>query len=88
MYFTYMIKNSIGKPYIGVTKDPQSRLTYHNERREAKFTKYKTDFKIVFQEHHNTLAEAQKREIQLKKWRREKKEILIERYGKGLPTVI
>lgn len=86
MHFVYMIKNSIGKLYAGITKDPQSRVNYHNEKRGAKFTKYKTDFEIVFLERYDTLAEARKREIQIKKWRRDKKEFLIEKYRQNLQT--
>ena len=81
-----MMKNSINKLYIGITANPDSRLKHHNQKRGAQFTKYKTDFKIVFLEKYPTLAEARKREIQIKKWQREKKEILIGRYQKGLPT--
>jgi predicted GIY-YIG superfamily endonuclease len=89
-----MIKDDADHLYIGVTKDPQQRLTYHNERRGAQFTKqavaysihHQDTFKIVFLEEHETLAEARRREIQIKKWRREKKEMLIDRYRKGLET--
>ncbi|MBI4118134.1 MAG: GIY-YIG nuclease family protein [Parcubacteria group bacterium] len=86
MYFVYMMKNSINKLYVGITQNPDARARHHNEQRGAKFTKYKTDFGIVFLEKYTTLAEARKREIQIKKWRREKKENLIERYSQGLPT--
>lgn len=86
MYFVYKIRNSIDKIYIGVTKDPKSRVAYHNEKRGAQFTKHAPSYEIIFLEEYPALAEARKREIQIKKWRRDKKEILIVRYGKGLPT--
>ena len=86
MYYVYMAKNSIDKLYVGITENPQNRIIYHNQKRGAKFTKYKPDFEIVFLEQYQTLAEARKREIQIKKWRREKKEILIKRFQNGLPT--
>ena len=86
MYFVYLIKNSANKLYIGVTEDPATRLKYHNEKRGAQFTKRIPTFEIVFLEQHPTLADARKREIQIKKWRREKKEMLIGRYWRGLPT--
>ena len=86
MYFVYMIQNAYSDLYIGITDDPQQRLKYHNEKRGALFTKRDSEFEIVFLEEHLTLAEARKREMQIKKWRREKKEILIERYQKRLPT--
>ncbi len=86
MYFVYMIKNSANKLYIGVTNNPHQRLAYHNTKRGAQFTKRIPTFEIMFLEQYLTLAEARKREIQIKKWRREKKEVLIKRYKNGLPT--
>ncbi len=86
MHYVYAIKNSIGKLYIGITENPQERVSTHNTRAGARFTKHIPDFKIVFLEKYTNLAEARKREIQLKKWRREKKETLIEKYSRGLPT--
>ena len=86
MYFIYMIKNKNNELYIGVTENPNSRLAMHNSKRGAQFTKTKSVFEIVFLERYNTLSEARQREIQLKKWRREKKEFLIERYSKKLDT--
>ena len=86
MYFVYMIKNSVGKLYVGVTKNPQDRVSYHNEKRGASFTKHIPTYKIVFLEDYPDLARARKREIQIKKWRRDKKEVLIERYQKGLSS--
>ncbi|MCX6788120.1 MAG: GIY-YIG nuclease family protein [Candidatus Kaiserbacteria bacterium] len=86
MYFVYMIRNDADKLYVGITTDPESRVRYHNARRGAHFTKYIPNFQIVFLESYKTLAESRKREIQVKKWRREKKEVLIEKFQKQLPT--
>lgn len=86
MHFVYMIKNSADKVYVGITKNPGSRVSYHNQKRGAQFTKYIPNFKIVFLETYENLAEARKREIQIKKWSRVKKETLIGKYRKGLET--
>ena len=86
MYFVYMIRNSYGDLYIGITDNPDKRVKYHNEKRGASFTKRDSKFEIVFLEQQATLAGARKREIQVKKWRREKKEVLIEKFQKQLPT--
>ena len=86
MYFVYMIKNSSDKLYVGVTENPEKRLTYHNHKRGAQFTKHIPTFEIVFLEQYPSLADARRREIQIKKWRRDKKEKLIGRYIKELPT--
>ena len=85
MPFVYMIKDRFGKLYVGVSKNPQSRLKEHNTRRGSIFTK-SGNFKVVFEEEYPTLVEARQREIQIKKWRREKKEMLIGRYQDNLPT--
>lgn len=81
-----MIKNSADKLYVGVTQNPEERLLYHNSKQGAKFTRYISDFKIVFLEKYQTMAEARQREIQIKKWRREKKDKLIELYISGVDT--
>ena len=86
MYYIYMIKNKNDQLYIGVTQDPQKRLATHNDKSGALFTKNKLPFEIVFLEKYSTLEEARRREIQIKKWRRDKKEFLIERYSDNLET--
>lgn len=86
MYYIYMIKNNANKLYIGVTKNIDKRIYSHNTNQGANFTKNKKNFTLVFQENYATLKEARQREIQLKKWRREKKEMIIKRYSLGLET--
>ena len=81
----YIIKNNFGKLYTGVSENSKNRLKEHNAKRGSIFTK-SGNFKIVFREEYKTLAEARRRETQIKKWRREKKEKLFERYKKELPT--
>jgi len=81
-----MIKNSNDDLYIGVTENVESRLKYHNSNQGAQFTKNTHAFEIVFTEEYKSLAEARKREIQLKKWRREKKELVIKKFQLGLTT--
>lgn len=96
MHFLYMIKNSSNKLYVGVTENPEKRLQTHNSKRGAQYTSTalgtstntSTNFKIVFLEEYENLQQARKREIQIKKWSRSKKEMLIERYKNNLPTKI
>lgn len=85
MYFVYMVKDSRDNLYIGITADIIRRLSEHNSGRGATFTK-QGEFELVFSESHDNLQSARAREIQIKKWRRDKKESLIERYQKRLPT--
>ena len=86
MYYVYMIKNSINDLYVGISEEPNKRLLAHNNNRGANFTKNNRFFTLVFEEGHGSLAEARKREIQIKKWRRDKKEFLIEIYLKKSET--
>lgn len=88
MPYVYIIKNDDDKIYIGSSNNPQQRLNYHNENRGAFFTKNQKPFKIALLEKYETLLEARKREVQIKNWRRDKKEKLIERYKKGLLTIL
>lgn len=87
MPFVYMIQNDRDELYVGVSQNTQRRLKEHNNERGPEFTK-KENFEIVFEETYSTLAEARQREIQIKKWRRDKKEKLMERYRCGLPTKV
>lgn len=88
MHYVYMLKNPSDELYIGVTKDAEKRLHTHNTGHGASFTKNKRQFRIVFLEEHETLAQARTREIQIKKWRREKKENLIQWFASGKPKKI
>jgi putative endonuclease len=85
MSYVYIIKNNTDKLYIGISSDPDKRLRDHNKKQGAEFTK-SGNFKIVFKESYTTLAGARNREIKIKKWRRDKKELLIDRYRQGLLT--
>ena len=86
MHWLYMIRNKGNKLYIGVTDNASKRLARHNHRTGAQFTQNNPSFEVVFLEKYSNLSDARKREIQLKKWRRDKKEALILKYSQGLET--
>ena len=83
-----MIRNKGNKLYIGVTKNPASRIYDHNRKAGSQFTENNPSFGIVFLEKYTDLAQARKREIQIKKWRRDKKDELVRKYSLGLETKI
>ncbi|MFA6601889.1 MAG: GIY-YIG nuclease family protein [Candidatus Paceibacterota bacterium] len=85
MSFVYMIHDQNNRLYVGVSDNPERRLRDHNRKAGATFT-HEGGFRIVFLEKYNTLKDARSREVQIKKWRREKKETLISRYVEGLET--
>ncbi len=87
MTFVYMIRDQGNHLYVGISDSPKQRLKDHNRKAGAVFTE-NGNFSIVFLEEYSTLKEALSREVQIKKWRREKKEVLIERYKEKLQTKV
>lgn len=87
MWYVYIVQNAKRGLYVGVSKNPERRLKEHNTQRGSVFTK-SGNFEIVFKEEYLTFIEARQREIQIKKWRREKKENLVRRYRQGFSTKI
>ena len=77
MYFVYVLRTVSNTLYIGVTQALHQRVDAHNRGRGADWTKVHPGAQIVYSESYPTLGLARKREIQLKKWSRAKKESLI-----------
>ena len=64
--------------YIGVTNDLQRRVYEHRQELVEGFTKKYHVHKLVYYEQTGDVKAALAREKQLKGWRREKKEALVE----------
>ena len=79
--FTYIMTNHVNEIlYVGVTNDIVKRSTEHRLKIIRGFTsKYNLD-KLVYYEEYASIAEAMKRERQLKKYPRQFKINLIEIY--------
>ena len=75
--FVYILRAFDNSLYIGVTEDVNERMATHNSGKGAKWTKVHRDGHLVYSEPQATLSSARKREAQLKKWSRGKKEALI-----------
>ena len=77
-YYTYMMTNQSNTTlYIGVANNIERRALEHIEGFGAVFTsKYKIN-KLVYFERYTEVTDVIKREKQLKGWKREKKEMLI-----------
>lgn len=88
VYYLYILCDIKNRLYTGVTSDISKRITYHSQKRGSNFTKNSKSLKLVFQEEYTSLAKARQREIQIKKWRRDKKEMLITRFENNLPTQV
>jgi predicted GIY-YIG superfamily endonuclease len=77
-YSVYILRCADGTLYVGSTSDLTERERRHNEGRGATYTASRTPVQLVYSEEHPSRLAAQRREAQLKRWSRAKKEALIE----------
>ena len=78
MYCVYIMSNWNNKVvYIGITNNLERRVYEHKNKMIDGFTKKYNINKLVYFEQTNDVNSAIEREKQLKSWRREKKNVLI-----------
>ena len=65
--------------YIGQTNNLEKRIKEHKNKtsKSAKYIRYFPSFELVYHEKYPTRKKAMRREAQLKKWSRTKKEALL-----------
>jgi len=72
-YFVYLLASVSGTLYVGLTDNLRKRMAEHKAGLFDGFTrKYKVD-RLMYFETSNDSTIAASREVQIKKWRREKK---------------
>ena len=78
-YFVYILRTSSNTLYTGQTSNLERRLKDHKEKssRSAKYIRHFPSFDLVYTETFPSRIEAMRRELQLKKWPKAKKEALI-----------
>ncbi len=78
-YYVYILTNKTNSVlYIGVTNDLSRRLAQHREGGEHHFSARYNTRKLVYFEPFAGIENAISREKQLKRWKREKKILLIQ----------
>lgn len=82
MYYFYIVRCSDNSLYCGQTNNLETRIIEHNSPtiRGAKYTRARKPVKLVYSEKYKTLREAMKREWQVKKWTKAKKEALVNQW--------
>lgn len=81
MYFVYLLCCSDNSLYCGQTNDLERRIREHNSPdSRSKYTRSRRPVKLVYFEKYKTVGEALKREWQIKRLPRLKKEILIKNF--------
>jgi putative endonuclease len=79
-YYVYLLANWNNKVlYVGVTNNLERRLYEHKNKLVEGFTKKYNVNKLVYYEMTSDVNAAIRREKEIKKWRREKKNKLIEK---------
>ncbi len=82
MWFVYIIHCTDNSLYTGISTDPDKRLQDHINGKGGAYTRSHKPSKIVYKEKCKDKSSALKREIQIKKWPRAKKNTLIDSVDK------
>lgn len=75
-HFVYIVRCVDGTLYTGYARDPKARETAHNGGRGAKYTSGRRPVRLVHVEQFRSKNRALRRELEIKKWPRAKKETL------------
>ncbi len=75
--FVYILKCSDNTYYTGYTNNLERRIAAHNQKKGAKYTKYRTPVELVYYEVYDDKSTALKREYAIKQLTRKQKESLI-----------
>ncbi len=76
MPFFYLARCSDGSLYAGVCNDLCQREAAHNAGTGAKYTRSRRPVRMIYSEKFPTLGAAQRREAEVKRWKRKRKEQL------------
>ncbi|MGN0467059.1 MAG: GIY-YIG nuclease family protein [Lachnospiraceae bacterium] len=84
MHYTYLVECRDHTFYIGYTNNLDKRIKTHNEGKGAKYTRGRLPVILRYYEEYESKTEAMKREYELKKLTRKKKEELIKTFKKDI----
>jgi putative endonuclease len=77
MPFVYIVECADGSLYTGWAMDVAQRVKTHNAGRGARYTRMHGPVKLVYAEEQPNRMTAMKRELEIKRWPRDKKLKLI-----------
>ena len=91
-WFVYLVRCRDGSIYTGITDDVEARLRTHNLGKGAKYTAQRRPVSLVYQEPHRDQGSAKRREAEIKRWSRRRKDDLvagfpIPRPGQAVPDL-
>jgi len=77
VHFVYIVRCRDGTLYTGYARDPLQRTRIHNSGRGARYTSGRLPVTLAYSESFDSKSEALRREYELKRWSRARKEALI-----------
>jgi putative endonuclease len=77
MHYLYIARCKDNSLYIGITSNPEKRIKRHNRGSGSRWVKQHGTAELVYTEDFDTYLSARRRELQIKKWSRVKKERLV-----------
>jgi putative endonuclease len=77
VHFVYIVRCRDGTLYTGYARDPIVRAKLHNSGRGARYTAGRRPVTLAYAESFDSKSEALRREYELKRWPRARKEALI-----------
>jgi putative endonuclease len=76
-WFFYIVRCSDNSLYSGITPNLEERLKKHNAGKGARYTTQRRPVTLVYSEQFPNISSARKREAEIKRWPKVKKESLI-----------
>ena len=77
VHFVYIVRCRDATLYTGYARDPHQRTKTHNSGRGARYTSGRLPVTLAYSESFDSKSEALRREFELKRWSRARKEALI-----------
>lgn len=73
MYYLYILLCSDGSLYTGITNNIEKRIATHRSGKGSKYVYSRLPVKLIYKEEYQDRSSAAKREVEIKRWKREKK---------------
>ena len=76
-YYFYIMRCKDDSLYCGITQDIKNREKLHNTGKGSAYVRSRGGGAVIYQEELNSLSDALRREREVKKWPKQKKEQLV-----------
>ncbi|MBI4130663.1 GIY-YIG nuclease family protein [Candidatus Roizmanbacteria bacterium] len=81
MYYFYILRCRDNSLYSGISTDPKRREKEHNtsNAKASRYTRSRRPVRLVYVEQHKDMTSAMRREREIKRWSKKKKEASVSR---------